>query len=111
MAVALLGAGITVHAQTSAKDSMRVVNLQEVQVVSTRATAKTPVAFTNIGKAELKKVNFGQDIPYLLSMTPSTLTIGCRSWYRLYDTSRTWNRWHTNQHHGKRHTDERCRKP
>ena len=46
MAVALLGAGITVHAQTSAKDSMRVVNLQEVQVVSTRATAKTPVAFT-----------------------------------------------------------------
>lgn len=45
-----------------------------MQVVSTRATAKTPVAFTNIGKAELKKVNFGQDIPYLLSMTPSTLT-------------------------------------
>ena len=38
MAVALLGAGITVHAQTSAKDSMRVVNLQAVQVVSTRAT-------------------------------------------------------------------------
>ena len=72
MAVALLGAGFPVHAQTSAKDSLKVINLQEVQVVSTRATAKTPVAFTNIGKAELKKVNFGQDIPYLLSMTPST---------------------------------------
>ena len=105
MAVALLGAGITVHAQTSAKDSMRVVNLQEVQVVSTRATAKTPVAFTNIGKAELKKVNFGQDIPYLLSMTPSTYA-KCR----IADTS-SCIRWHTNQHHGKRHTDERCRKP
>lgn len=112
MAVALLGAGITVHAQTSAKDSMRVVNLQEVQVVSTRATAKTPVAFTNIGKAELKKVNFGQDIPYPAKYDSfHTDHIGCRSWYRLYDTSRTWNRWHTNQHHGKRHTDERCRKP
>ena len=74
MAVALLGAGFPVHAQTSAKDSLKVINLQEVQVVSTRATAKTPVAFTNIGKAELKKVNFGQDIPYLLSITPSTLT-------------------------------------
>lgn len=74
MAVALLGAGFPVHAQTSTKDSLKVINLQEVQVVSTRATAKTPVAFTNIGKAELKKVNFGQDIPYLLSMTPSTLT-------------------------------------
>ena len=100
MAVALLGAGITVHAQTSAKDSMRVVNLQEVQVVSTRATAKTPVAFTNIGKAESAKYD-----------SFHTDHIGCRSWYRLYDTSRTWNRWHTNQHHGKRHTDERCRKP
>ena len=49
MTIALSGVGITVHAQTSVKDSMRVVNLQEVQVVSTRATAKTPVAFTNIG--------------------------------------------------------------
>ena len=58
MAIALSGVGITVHAQTSVKDSMRVVNLQEVQVVSTRATAKTPVAFTNIGKEQLKKTEF-----------------------------------------------------
>ena len=41
MAIALSGVGITVHAQTSVKDSMRVVNLQEVQVVSTRATANS----------------------------------------------------------------------
>lgn len=73
--VALLAAGIAVSAQTSAvKDSLKVVNLQEVQVISTRATTKTPVAFTNISKADLQKVNVGQDIPYLLSMTPSTLT-------------------------------------
>ena len=45
-----------------------------MQVVSTRATSKTPVAFTNVSKEELKKQNFGQDIPYLLSMTPSALT-------------------------------------
>ena len=32
MAVALLGAGFPVHAQTSAKDSLKVINLQEVQV-------------------------------------------------------------------------------
>ena len=67
MAIALLGAGITVHAQTSAKDSVKVVNLQEVQVVSTRATAKTPVAFTNVKKEQISKQNFGQDIPFLLS--------------------------------------------
>ena len=69
IAIALSGVGITVHAQTSAKDSMRVVNLQEVQVVSTRATAKTPVAFTNIGKAELKKVNFGHRMQEQVSAT------------------------------------------
>lgn len=76
IAAAFWGAGIiAAHAQGSAsRDSLKAVNLQEVQVVSTRATAKTPVAFTNVSKAELKKVNFGQDIPYLLSMTPSTLT-------------------------------------
>ena len=44
------------------RDSMRVVNLQEVHSVHT-CHVKTPVVFTNIGKAELKKVNFGQDIP------------------------------------------------
>ena len=74
MTIALLGAGISVHAQTSAKDSMKVVNLQEVQVVSTRATAKTPVAFTNVKREQISKQNFGQDIPFLLSTTPSVLT-------------------------------------
>lgn len=53
---------------------MKVVNLQEVQVVSTRATAKTPVAFTNVKKEQISKQNFGQDIPFLLSTTPSVLT-------------------------------------
>ena len=37
--------------------------------------------------------------------------IGCRSRYRLHDSSRARNRRYTYQHHGKRHTDERCRKP
>ena len=75
MGIALSGAGFAVHAQTSAKaDSLKVVNLQEVQVVSTRATAKTPVAFTNVRKEQISKQNFGQDIPFLLSTTPSVLT-------------------------------------
>jgi len=52
-------------------DSIKSVELQDVQVVSTRAGRKTPMAFTNIGKAELKGVNYGQDIPYLLSASPS----------------------------------------
>ena len=106
--VALLGVGITVHARTSAEsDSLKVINLQEVQVVSTRATAKTPMAFTNIGKAELKKVNFGQDIPYLLSMTPSYPDhIGMREPVSLHNPPCTRNRWYTHQHHRERDTDE-----
>ena len=52
-------------------DTLKSVVLQNVQVVSTRATRKTPVAFTNMNKEQLKAVNHGQDIPYLLSLTPS----------------------------------------
>ena len=52
-------------------DTLKSVELQNVQVVSTRASHKTPVAFTNMNKEQLKAVNYGQDIPYLLSLTPS----------------------------------------
>ena len=52
-------------------DTLKSVELQDVQVVATRATHKTPIAFTNMSKEQLKAVNFGQDIPYLLSLTPS----------------------------------------
>jgi TonB-dependent Receptor Plug Domain. len=55
------------------KDSLRLVRLQEVQVVGTRATAKTPVAFSNVSKEQIRKQNFGQDIPFLLTMTPSVV--------------------------------------
>lgn len=74
MVACLLTAALSVCAQTHEKDSLRVVNLNEVEVISTRATKTTPVAFTNVSKEQLKKQNFGQDLPYLLSMTPSVIT-------------------------------------
>ena len=52
-------------------DSLTTVELQNVQVVSTRASKKTPMAFTDVTKDQIKAVNFGQDVPYLLSLTPS----------------------------------------
>ena len=58
-------AALNVCAQTKEKDSLRVIDLQEVEIISTRATGTTPVAFTNINKDQLKKQNFGQDLPYL----------------------------------------------
>ena len=74
MTACLFMAALNVCAQTKEKDSLRVIDLQEVEIISTRATGTTPVAFTNINKEQLKKQNFGQDLPYLLSMTPSAIT-------------------------------------
>ena len=66
----LLALGVlAAHAEEA--DSLKSVELQDVQVVSTRASKKTPVAFTNMNKEQLKVVNHGQDVPYLLSLTPS----------------------------------------
>ena len=44
---------------------------EEVLVSATRAGQKSPVAYTNIGKDEIRKSNVGMDIPYLLNYTPS----------------------------------------
>ena len=66
--MALLG---MTTAQAVELDTLKSVELQDVQVVATRATRKTPVAFTNMSQEQLKAVNFGQDVPYLLSLTPS----------------------------------------
>lgn len=64
--------------QLSAADSDAVVDtviaLDDVEIVANRANSKTPVAYTNVGRRELQKVNDGRDIPYLLSMTPSLIT-------------------------------------
>ena len=71
-----IGVASVVYGQqeSAVTDSLWNVSLQEVEVVSTRATRTTPVAFTNIGKEELQKQNLGQDLPYLLSMTPSAIS-------------------------------------
>ncbi len=46
----------------------------EVTVIATRASAKSPTAFTNLKKADIQKNNLGQDLPYLLNQTPSVVT-------------------------------------
>lgn len=70
----VMAASVSAQMPSIGADTLRVIDLQEVEVVSTRATKTTPVAYTNIGKEELKERNVGQDLPYLLSMTPSALT-------------------------------------
>ena len=60
--------------QSVSLDSLDYAEMDEVQVIATRATNTTPVAFTNVTKEQIKKVNFGKDLPEVLSMTPSVVT-------------------------------------
>lgn len=47
--------------------------IEEIQVAATRADAKTPTTYTNLSKKQIGNANFGQDLPYLLEGTPSTV--------------------------------------
>ena len=62
------------HAADPARvDTTSMKRLQAAQVSSTRATRKMPMAFTTMTRADLAAVNFGKDIPALLSAQPSVL--------------------------------------
>lgn len=50
------------------------VKLSDVEVTANRAGVKTPVAFTNISREQLAKVNDGRDMPSILEMSPSVVT-------------------------------------
>jgi iron complex outermembrane receptor protein len=60
-------------AEKTEADSLNTLSLQEVEVISVRANTKTPVAYSNMDKQAIEKVNFGQDIPFLLTLTPSVI--------------------------------------
>lgn len=47
---------------------------KEVNVTSTRADRNTPVAFSEITKKEITALNNGQDMPYILRLTPSLVS-------------------------------------
>ncbi len=47
--------------------------IEEVQIAAVRADLKTPTTYTNLSEKEIQQNNFGQDLPYLLQSTPSTV--------------------------------------
>lgn len=47
---------------------------QEIVVKATRADSRTPSTRTDVSKEELQAANLGQDIPYMLALTPSMTT-------------------------------------
>ncbi|TNF46009.1 MAG: carboxypeptidase-like regulatory domain-containing protein, partial [Bacteroidetes bacterium] len=50
-----------------------VLSIEEVQVTAVRAGSLTPTTYTNLNKASITTMNYGQDLPYLLEGTPSTV--------------------------------------
>ena len=73
LAAAALAVAVSSNASEPV-DSTKTYELQNVQVTSTRAGKTTPMAYKDLDKAAIKRVNFGQDIPYILSLTPSVTT-------------------------------------
>ncbi|MDE6809590.1 MAG: TonB-dependent receptor plug domain-containing protein [Muribaculaceae bacterium] len=48
--------------------------LKGVEITANRAGVKTPVAYTNISRNQIAKVNDGRDIPAILEMSPSIIS-------------------------------------
>ena len=71
--VTALFPSISVLSENVAGDSLKSIPLQEVEVVSVRATDHTPVTFSGLDKETLRSANFGEDIPFLLLLTPSVI--------------------------------------
>lgn len=57
----------------NAQDSTSIQQLNEVVLNATRANQKTGMAFTNVYQKDIKKVNLGQDMPFLLNQLPSVV--------------------------------------
>ncbi len=66
--------GLCAHAQQSRVDTLEIKTLEEVSVIGTRASARTPMSYANITKDKIKRENLGVDIPYLLQMQPSVFS-------------------------------------
>ncbi len=47
---------------------------EEVTISALRAGEKTPMAFVNLDRDQIAERNFGQDIPYIVGLTPSVIT-------------------------------------
>ncbi len=54
-------------------DSIRMHHLQQIEVVATRATSQTPVAFADLGREAIARNSYGTDLPSALAFTPSLI--------------------------------------
>jgi iron complex outermembrane receptor protein len=64
---------INLTSDTEVSFTMSEANIiaEEVVILSTRVKEGTPLNYTNVSKNEIEERNFGEDIPYVLGLTPS----------------------------------------
>jgi iron complex outermembrane recepter protein len=55
------------------QDTAQRIDLQPFTVTATMATNATPMTFTTLRKDQIRRNDFGQDVPYLLRSTPSVV--------------------------------------
>ncbi|MDR1743439.1 MAG: TonB-dependent receptor [Dysgonamonadaceae bacterium] len=71
-AALIISGAISIFGQAqSDSDSLKNIKLEEVVVSSTRAGKQAPMAYSNLSGEAIEKQNSGQDIPYILLLTPS----------------------------------------
>ncbi|MDR1197684.1 MAG: TonB-dependent receptor [Prevotellaceae bacterium] len=62
-------------AYSQENDTVRIIELDEIQVIATRAENKTPVTHSLVTKSQIESSNYGQDVPFILMLMPSTVAI------------------------------------
>ena len=63
---------LSISAQ-KASDSLQTIDLQQLTVIATMATDRTPMPVTNLSTEHIRRRDFGQDMPFLLKNTPSVV--------------------------------------
>ena len=66
---------LSIYFITPAQDTTRhkltdTLMLENIEITSIRAADKAPFTKTNIDKAEIEKINLGQDLPFVLNQLP-----------------------------------------
>ncbi len=72
----MTAAPLCIQAQESEKADTAAIVLRNVEVIANRADTKTPVSFSNMTASQIKRVNDGRDVPFLLESMPSVITTG-----------------------------------
>ena len=75
MRILFLSAAVLIASFAYSQDSLKTQELDDVIVYATRANENTPATYSEISKEQIKNVNLGQDLPILLNLSPSLVTI------------------------------------